>query len=165
MDRRIKRHASYRFGRPLVRQTFAWPERVVRLERVKLRSLARVGWLLKFAAAADNLWRLPKLGRRPPKTLPGSPNWRLLRRKGRYNPRRPAPKPRTATSSPPCKLSGVTHRSNLNAVRAGLTSTTILCPAMLRALPRIRPLNMPSLRLWLLASGVFRTEELKLTRA
>lgn len=64
LDRRTTRHASYEQSqrrRPAVERAFGWLKWVAGLKRVKLRGLAKVNWLLKFAAAAYNLWRLPKL--------------------------------------------------------------------------------------------------------
>jgi transposase len=64
LDGRTTRHLSYQLSqrrRPLVERVFAWWKWVAGLKRIKLRGLAKVNWLVKFAAAAYNLWRLPKL--------------------------------------------------------------------------------------------------------
>jgi len=64
LDGRTTRHLSYPISqrrRLMVERVFAWLKWVAGLKRVKLRGLAKVNWLVKFAAAAYNLWRLPKL--------------------------------------------------------------------------------------------------------
>ena len=64
LDRRTTRHASYLVSqrrRPLVEKVFGWLKSTGGLRKVKLRGLAKVGWLMQYAAAAYNLWRIPKL--------------------------------------------------------------------------------------------------------
>ncbi len=64
LDRRTTRHASYSVSqrrRPLVEKVFGWLKSIGGLRKVKLRGLAKVGWLVQYAAAAYNLWRIPKL--------------------------------------------------------------------------------------------------------
>jgi len=64
LDRRTTRHASYTVSqrrRPLVEKVFGWLKPIGGLRKVKLRGLENVGWLMKYAAAAYNLWRIPKL--------------------------------------------------------------------------------------------------------
>jgi hypothetical protein len=58
LDGRTTRHLSYQLSqrrRPLGERVFAWLKWVAGLNRVKLRGLAKVSWLVKFAAAAYNL--------------------------------------------------------------------------------------------------------------
>jgi transposase len=64
LDRRTTRHASYTMSqrrRPLIEKVFGWLKPIGGLRKVKLRGLEKVGWLVKYAAAAYNLWRIPKL--------------------------------------------------------------------------------------------------------
>jgi len=64
LDRRTTRHASYLVSqrrRPLVEKVFGWLKSTGGLRKVKLRGLAKVGWLMQYVAAAYNLWRIPKL--------------------------------------------------------------------------------------------------------
>ena len=64
IDRRTTRHASYlrsQRRRPLVEKVFGWLKPVAGLRKVKLRGLPKLGWLFQYAAAAYNLWRIPKL--------------------------------------------------------------------------------------------------------
>jgi transposase len=64
LDRRTTRHASYTVSqrrRPLVEKVFGWLKPIGGLRKVKLRGLENIGWLMKYAAAAYNLWRIPKL--------------------------------------------------------------------------------------------------------
>ena len=64
LDRRTTRHVSYAISqrrRPLIEKVFGWLKPIGGLRKVKLRGLEKVGWLLQYAAAAYNLWRIPKL--------------------------------------------------------------------------------------------------------
>jgi transposase len=64
VDRRTTRHTSYTVSqrrRPLIEKVFGWLKPIGGLRKVKLRGLAKVGWLVQYAAAAYNLWRIPKL--------------------------------------------------------------------------------------------------------
>jgi len=64
LDRRTTRHASYSISqrrRPLIEKVFGWLKPIGGLRKVKLRGLEKVGWLVRYAAAAYNLWRIPKL--------------------------------------------------------------------------------------------------------
>jgi len=64
IDRRTTRHAGYHVSqrrRPLIEKVFGWLKQVGGLRKVKLRGLDKVGWLFQYAAAAYNLWRIPKL--------------------------------------------------------------------------------------------------------
>jgi transposase/IS5 family transposase len=64
LDARTTRHASYAVSqkkRPLIERTFGWMKAIAGLRKVKLRGLRNVDWLFVLAAAAFNLWRLPKL--------------------------------------------------------------------------------------------------------
>lgn len=64
LDRRTTRHRSYSMrhrSRPLIENVFGWLKPIAGLRKVKLRGLAKAGWLVQYAAAACNLWRIPKL--------------------------------------------------------------------------------------------------------
>jgi len=64
IDRRTTRHPGYHISqrrRPLIEKVFGWLKQVGGLRKVKLRGLEKVGWLFQYAAAAYNLWRIPKL--------------------------------------------------------------------------------------------------------
>jgi transposase len=64
IDRRTTRHDSYARSqgrRPLIEKVFGWLKPIGGLRKVKLRGLEKVGWLFQYAAAAYNLWRIPKL--------------------------------------------------------------------------------------------------------
>ena len=64
IDRRTTRHAGYaqsQHARPRIEPAFGWLKTIGWLRKVKLRGLAKVEWLVVFAAAAFNLRRLPKL--------------------------------------------------------------------------------------------------------
>jgi hypothetical protein len=64
IDRRTTRHegdAISQRKRPLIEKVFGWLRPVGGLKKGKLRGLEKVGWLFQFAAAAFNLWRIPKL--------------------------------------------------------------------------------------------------------
>ena len=65
LDRRTTRHPGYtrRLAVGTRNQRAFWlaVKSVGGLRKVKLRGLAKVNWLVVFAAAAFNLWRLPKL--------------------------------------------------------------------------------------------------------
>ena len=64
IDKRTTRHASYLMSqrrRPLIEKVFGWLKPVAGLRKVKLRGLDKVGWLFQYAAAAYNLWRIPRL--------------------------------------------------------------------------------------------------------
>ena len=64
IDRRTTRHPGYHVSqrrRPLIEKVFGWLKQVGGLRKVKLRGLEKVGWLFQYAAAAYNLWRIPKL--------------------------------------------------------------------------------------------------------
>ena len=64
IDHRTTRHRSYQISqhrRPLIEKVFGWLKPIGGLRKVKLRGLEKVGWLFRYAAAAYNLWRIPKL--------------------------------------------------------------------------------------------------------
>ncbi len=64
IDRRTTRHAGYaqsQHVRPRVEPAFGWLKTIGWLRKVKLSGLAKVEWLVVFAAAAFNVKRLPKL--------------------------------------------------------------------------------------------------------
>jgi transposase len=64
IDRRTTRHSGYAISvsrRWLVETTFGWLKQTGPLRQVKLRGLAKVGWLFVFSCAAHNLMRLPRL--------------------------------------------------------------------------------------------------------
>jgi len=64
IDDRTTRHRSYRMSqkrRPLIEKVFGWMKPVGGLRKVELRGLEKIGWLFQYAAAAYNLWRIPKL--------------------------------------------------------------------------------------------------------
>ncbi len=64
IDQRTTRHSSYRISqqrRPLIEKVFGWLKPIGGLRKVKLRGLEKVGWLFQYAAAAYNLWRIPRL--------------------------------------------------------------------------------------------------------
>ena len=64
IDQRTTRHHSYRMSqqrRPLIEKVFGWLKPIGGLRKVKLRGLEKVGWLFQYAAAAYNLWRIPRL--------------------------------------------------------------------------------------------------------
>jgi transposase len=64
IDRRTTRHVSYSLSqrcRPLIEKVFGWLKPIGGLRKVKLRGLEKVSWLVRYTAAAYNLWRFPKL--------------------------------------------------------------------------------------------------------
>jgi transposase len=64
LDRRTTRHVSYSLSqrcRPGIEKVFGWIKPIGGLRKVKLRGLEKVSWLVRYTAAAYNLWRLPKL--------------------------------------------------------------------------------------------------------
>jgi transposase len=64
IDGRTVRHAGYTISqrkRPLIEKVFGWLKPIAGLRKVKLRGLAKVSWLFQYAAAAYNLWRIPRL--------------------------------------------------------------------------------------------------------
>jgi transposase len=64
IDGRTTRHEGYAISqrkRPLIEKIFGWLKPIGGLKKVKLRGLEKVAWLFQFAAAAFNLWRIPKL--------------------------------------------------------------------------------------------------------
>jgi transposase len=64
VDGRTTRHAGYALSqsrRPRIERVFGWLKTVAGIRKVKLRGLAKVGWLFQYAAAAYNLWRIPRL--------------------------------------------------------------------------------------------------------
>ena len=64
IDGRTTRHEAYAISqrkRPLIEKVFGWLKLIGGLKKVKLRGLEKVAWLFQFAAAAFNLWRIPKL--------------------------------------------------------------------------------------------------------
>jgi transposase len=64
LDRRTTRHDSYAMSqrkRPLIEKVFGWLKPVAGLHKVKLRGLEKIQWLVQYAAAAYNLWRMPRL--------------------------------------------------------------------------------------------------------
>ena len=64
VDQRTTRHVGYQVSqrkRKRVEQSFGWMKMVGMLRKVKLRGIAKVGWLFTFTGAAYNLWRLRNL--------------------------------------------------------------------------------------------------------
>jgi IS5 family transposase len=64
VDGRTTRHRGYALSqskRPIIERTFGWLKTVTGIRKVKLRGLEKVSWLFQYAAAAYNLWRIPKL--------------------------------------------------------------------------------------------------------
>ena len=64
IDGRTTRHVGYAISqrrRPLIEKVFGWLKPVGGLRKVKLRGLEKVSWLFHYAAAAYNLWRIPRL--------------------------------------------------------------------------------------------------------
>ena len=64
IDGRTTRHEGYAISqrkRPLIEKVFGWLKPIGGLKKVKLRGLEKVAWLFQCAAAAFNLWRIPKL--------------------------------------------------------------------------------------------------------
>jgi len=64
LDRRTTRHDSYAMSqrkRPLIEKVFGWLKPIAGLRKVKLRGLEKIQWLVQYAAAAYNLWRMPRL--------------------------------------------------------------------------------------------------------
>jgi transposase len=68
VDGRTTRHEGYAMSqsrRPIIERVFAWLKSVAGLRQVKLRGREKVGWLFQYAAAAYNLWRIPRLALAP----------------------------------------------------------------------------------------------------
>jgi transposase len=66
LDGRTTRHEGYALSqsrRPIIERVFAWLKSVAGIRKVKLRGLEKVSWLFQYAAAAYNLWRIPRLAR------------------------------------------------------------------------------------------------------
>ena len=64
IDGRTTRHPGYQISlskRWLVEKPFGWLKQIGPLKKVKLRGLAKVGWMFLFSCAAFNLLRIPKL--------------------------------------------------------------------------------------------------------
>ena len=64
VDGRTTRHRGYHVSqsrRPIIERAFGWLKAVSGIRKVKLRGLQKVSWLFQYAAAAYNLWRIPKL--------------------------------------------------------------------------------------------------------
>jgi IS5 family transposase len=64
VDGRTTRHGGYAISqsrRGRIERVFGWLKTVAGIRKVKLRGLAKVGWLFQYAAAAYNLWRIPRL--------------------------------------------------------------------------------------------------------
>jgi IS5 family transposase len=64
IDARTTRHDGYRkslHARPRIEPAFGWLKTIAWMRKVKLRGLAKVDWLLRFASAAFNLRRLVTL--------------------------------------------------------------------------------------------------------
>jgi transposase len=64
VDQRTTRHAGYEVSqrkRKRVEQSFGWMKMIGMLKKVKLRGIAKVGWLFTFTGAAYNLCRLRNL--------------------------------------------------------------------------------------------------------
>jgi Transposase DDE domain len=64
VDGRTTRHLGYAVSqrrRPMVERVFGWMKTVAGLRKVKLRGWEKVSWLFQYAAAAYNLWRIPRL--------------------------------------------------------------------------------------------------------
>ena len=64
IDARTTRHAGYAkslHARPRIEPAFGWLKTIAWIRKVKLRGLAKVDWLFRFASAAFNLRRLVTL--------------------------------------------------------------------------------------------------------
>lgn len=64
IDARTTRHPGYaisQHARPRIEPAFGWLKTVGGLRKVKLRGLVKVNWLVVFASAAFNVWRLRTL--------------------------------------------------------------------------------------------------------
>lgn len=64
IDGRTTRHRGYAMSqsrRPIIERAFGWLKAVAGMRKVKLRGLEKVSWLLQYAVAAYNLWRIPRL--------------------------------------------------------------------------------------------------------
>jgi hypothetical protein len=64
VDGRTTRHGGYAISqsrRGRIERVFGWLKTVAGIRKVKLRGLAKLGWLFQYAAAAYNLWRIPRL--------------------------------------------------------------------------------------------------------
>lgn len=64
IDARTTRHEGYAkslHARPRIEPAFGWLKTIAWIRKVKLRGLANVGWLFRFASAAFNLRRLVTL--------------------------------------------------------------------------------------------------------
>ncbi len=60
VDERTTRHTGYEVSqrkRKRVEQSFGWMKMIGMLKKVKLRGIAKVGWLFTFTGAAYNLCR------------------------------------------------------------------------------------------------------------
>ena len=65
IDARTTRHEGYGqslHARPRIEPAFGWLKTIAWIRKVKLRGLAKVDWLFRFASAAFNLRRLVTLG-------------------------------------------------------------------------------------------------------
>ena len=64
IDARTTRHDGYAkslHARPRIEPAFGWLKTIAWIRKVKLRGLAKVDWLFRFASAAFNLRRLVTL--------------------------------------------------------------------------------------------------------
>ena len=64
IDRRTTRHPSYAISqrkRKRIEECFGWLKTIALMRKVRHRSLAKVGWVFTFAAAAYNLVRMRNL--------------------------------------------------------------------------------------------------------
>lgn len=64
IDARTTRHDGYAqslHARPRIEPAFGWLKTIAWMRKVKLRGLANIDWLFRFASAAFNLWRLVTL--------------------------------------------------------------------------------------------------------
>ena len=69
IDRRTTRHAGYQSSqkaRKKVEESFGWMKTIGLLDKLRHRSLERVGWIFTFTAAAYNLVRMGNLARAAP---------------------------------------------------------------------------------------------------
>jgi hypothetical protein len=64
IDKPRTRHPGYvksQLVRIRIEEAFGWIKTVAGLRKTKLRGLPKIDWAFTFAAAADNLVRVPKL--------------------------------------------------------------------------------------------------------
>ena len=64
IDGRTARHSGYAISQQIrkrIEEAFGWIKTIAGQKKTRFRGRDRVGWAFTFAAAADNLVRLPKL--------------------------------------------------------------------------------------------------------